>query len=66
MAKVIKPFTTTLRRFREGMTVSEEDDLAPHTFDGLVAACRIEETVEPKTEKTTQAQPARSFRRKSR
>lgn len=62
MADVAKPFTTTLRRFRIGMTVTPRDDLSPHTYDGLVAAGYIEDTsVEAKP-----AKPARRFPRKGR
>lgn len=62
MADVAKPFTTTQRRFRTGMSVSREDDLSPHTFDGLQAAGYIEDT-------SVEAKPAplaRKFPRKGR
>lgn len=39
---VLKQFNTRLRRFFAGDPVSPEDDLSPHTFDGLVRAGYIE------------------------
>lgn len=36
--QVLKPFASTLRRFAVGASVSEADDLAPHTIESLQAA----------------------------
>lgn len=40
--KVLKPFTSTLRRFPEGATVSVDDDVSPHTLESLSKAGFIE------------------------
>ncbi|AMS41159.1 hypothetical protein [Aminobacter aminovorans] len=48
MFKVLKSFNTRNRRISEGETVSETDDLAPHTIEGLAAGKFIEA---PKSEK---------------
>ena len=42
MAKVIKPFTTKLRRFKDGDSVSPNEDLTPHSFESLTGAGYIE------------------------
>lgn len=48
MFKVLKPFNTRNRRISEGDTVTETDDLAPHSIESLAAGKFIEA---PKTEK---------------
>lgn len=56
MSRVLKPFNTARQRFAAGGTVSEADDLSPHTFDGLQALGFIEAPAEPE-------QPARRAHR---
>lgn len=50
MPKVMKPFTTATRRFAAGDTVTEADDLAPHSIPSLTRGGFVEgpepETVE--------------------
>ncbi|MGB3898351.1 MAG: hypothetical protein WA973_07325 [Mesorhizobium sp.] len=35
--EVLKPFNTRTRRIAAGETITEADDLSPHTIDSLVA-----------------------------
>jgi hypothetical protein len=35
--EVLKPFNTRIRRIAAGETITEADDLSPHSIDSLVA-----------------------------
>lgn len=39
--KVLSPFNTATQRFRVGASVSEADDLSPHTIASLLEQKRI-------------------------
>ncbi|MER9056422.1 hypothetical protein [Mesorhizobium sp. M0910] len=58
MAQVLKPFSTRLRRFKEGDRVSPQDDLAPQSFDGLVETGHIEKL--PIAAKTKKQDPSKA------
>lgn len=50
MATVAKAFNTINQRFKVGADVSENDDLAPHSFEGLKAGGFISDGVAAKAE----------------
>lgn len=63
MAKVLKPFTTTLRKFAEGDEVSETDDLSPHAHAdladrGFIDAPRPPQATRPRKARTPDAEAA--------
>ncbi len=60
MAKVLKPFTTTSRRFAVNADVSR-DDVAPLDFDHLVDRKFIEGDAPKKKSETSGGKPAGKF-----
>ncbi|WP_165899907.1 hypothetical protein [Borborobacter arsenicus] len=52
---VLKPFKSTLRRFKAGDHVSETDDLSPHSFAGLMVRKFIGAPKAPKLKKPAKA-----------
>lgn len=52
---VLKPFNSTLRRFKAGDHVSENDDLSPHSFAGLTVRKFIGDPKASKVKKPAKA-----------
>ena len=48
--KVLKPFTTRVRRIAVGDPITETDDLIPHTVESLVAGEFVEASEKPDAE----------------
>jgi hypothetical protein len=54
--RVLKPFNSTLQRFRAGDDIADGADLSPHTAASLTAAGFLSEPAPPAVQK-----PARAF-----